>query len=105
MQQLPDLEIGLQHRDKNTYSLELRLSSTASETDQRFTSLTPVRFDDGALDEQVDDPAAYGLTLAGRLFSDPTPRSFFDQAVAVAQAQNLSLRLRLTIGSKRARAA
>ena len=99
MQQLPDLEIGLQHRDKNTYSLELRLSSATSETDQRYTSLTPVRFDDGALDEQVDDPAAYGLTLAGQLFADPTTRSFFDQAVAVAQAQNLSLRLRLAIGT------
>ena len=58
-----------------------------------------MRFDDSALGEQVDDPTAYGLTLAGILFSDPTARSFFDQAVAVAQAQDLSLRLRLAIGS------
>ncbi|MFO7682689.1 MAG: hypothetical protein R6X34_21850, partial [Chloroflexota bacterium] len=94
----PDLEISLHRRDGEAYSLEMRFSDPTSEVDQVYSSATPIRFDSVALRQQSGDAAAYGAALGSQLLADPKGLSFFDQAVAVSQAQNQPLRIRLAIG-------
>jgi hypothetical protein len=94
---LPELEISLQRLDSQSYSLDMRYIDPDSETDRRFGGLEPVVFDAEELRERALDPTAYGEVLAQQLFAEAEARSFFDQAVAASQAQDLSLRLRLFV--------
>ena len=104
-----DLEISLYRRDalglsnsvsdgdSTSYGVELRFSDPQSEADQRKAGVNPVRFDPAELRARALDPAATGQYLAAQLLAEPAVRTFFDQAVAAAQAQDASLRLRLAI--------
>jgi hypothetical protein len=76
----------------------MRFSDPTSEVDRVYSGAAPVRFDPVALRQHAGDAAAYGTTLGSHLLADPAGRSFFDQAVAVSQAQNQPLRIRLAIG-------
>jgi hypothetical protein len=97
-----DLEISLYRRDASgdsaCYGIELRYNDLQSEADRRLGGLDPVHFDPAELRLRMLDAAAYGEYLAGQLLAEPAVRSFFDQAVAVAQAQQAPLRLRLSVG-------
>ena len=92
-----DLEISLFRRDAESYGVELRFTDPTSEADKRQGGVAPVRFDPAELRARALDPAAYGQYLAAQLLSEPAVRGFFDQALAAAQAQDASLRLRIAI--------
>ena len=103
-----DLEISLYRRDalglsnsvsdSASYGVELRFSRPDSETDQRKAGVNPVRFDPAELRTRALDAVAYGQYLAAQLLAEPEVRSFFDQALAVAQAAaDVPLRLRLNM--------
>lgn len=94
----PDLEITLQRRDGEAYSLDLRFSAPDSEVDRTFAGQAPVRLDGAELRRLAGDAAAYGDYLGGQLLADAAARSFFDQAVAVSQTLGQPLRIRLVIG-------
>lgn len=98
MPTLPDLEIALQRRSTDCYSLELRFSDPTNLADQRFASAEPVQINAADLLQRSSSAAAYGQYLGQQLFADSKARSFFDQARAVAQVQELPLRVRLAIG-------
>lgn len=95
----PDLAITLSRRDAGngsvTYGVELRFSDPKSEIDRCQEGTGPVCFDPAELRARALDAQAYGRYLGKQLFSEPALRSFFDQAVAVAESQGLALRLRL----------
>ncbi len=98
-----DLEISLYRHaaggEGACYGVELRFSDPQSESDRRQAGLEPMRFDPVELRQRMLDPAAYGEYLASQLLAEPALRAFFDQAVAVAQAQEAPLRLRLIIAA------
>lgn len=92
-----DLEISLYRRDASGYNVELRCSPPDSETEQRQAGDQAVHFDPAELRQRALDPATYGQYLGAQLLAEPTVRTFFDQALAVAQAASTPLRLRLNI--------
>lgn len=94
----PDLELSLHRRDGDAYSLEMRFGDPTSDVDRTFGGGQPVRFDPVELRQRAGDAVAYGDYLGSLLLADPAGRSFFDQAVAVSQAQAQPLRIRLAIG-------
>jgi CHAT domain-containing protein/SIR2-like protein len=96
MADIADLEIGL-HRLDSGYSAELRFSQPNSDTDI-VPERGPMTLDLEQLRASELDLAAYGQQLADGLFGDPALRAAFEKARAVAQSQDMQLRLRLYIG-------
>ena len=84
------LELSVYRRDADgdsaCYGVELRFSDPQGEADRRQGSRRAVQFDLGELRQRELDPTAYGEHLAAQLLAEPELRSFFDQALAVAQA-------------------
>jgi predicted ATPase/Tfp pilus assembly protein PilF len=93
-----DLDIDLDHSDApGSYFVELRLSLPGSAAD-----IAPVRglaqFETGSLYQQALDSTACGRFLTQGLFSEPAVREYFNNARISAQALDVPLRLRLSIG-------
>ena len=92
-----DLEIGLHRRYGETWTVELQCSLPDEDVDVRLVREGP-RFDLDELSGLVYDDAAYGRRLSQGLFAIDDVRQLFDKARAVAEVQDLPLRLRLFIG-------
>jgi hypothetical protein len=96
-----DLDISLYGREAGrhgtSYRIELRFNDPTSEGEKRQSGAKSVRLDPVELRQRELDPVAYGQYLAARLLAEPAVRSFFDQALAVAQTRDARLRLRLDI--------
>jgi len=92
-----DLELAIQRRDIENYSLELRFSQPGDNADVRLLrdDLAAVRFPFSELLTLAPDPLAYGNALTASLFADPAVRQAFAEACAVAQSQGFALRIRL----------
>jgi hypothetical protein len=93
-----ELEIGLHHRDAESYTAELRARQPDSETDPLSGESRRVQFDFTRLRELQSDPAAYGECLSSSLFAEAELLADFEQARAVAQSLACPLRIRLLIG-------
>jgi hypothetical protein len=96
-----DLEISLRHHDLESYDVDLRVElrySRSRRDDEIRVSRGRVQFDIPALQALTTDPQAYGSALSQALFADPSVRSEFEQARAVAQQSEMPMRLRLMIG-------
>ena len=93
-----DLEIGLHHRYAQSYTAELRARQPDSDIDPLSGESRRVQFDFIRLRELQNNPASYGECLSEYLFADSGLRADFEQARAVAQSLNCSLRMRLLIG-------
>lgn len=96
---LADLEVGLHRRGEASWSVELRFSSPAEETD-RLTSgpaeldlprLAGLRFGGPLVTKE------YGQTLTEGLFSSPDVRADFASARTAAARDGLPLRIRLLV--------
>ena len=96
MQEYAELEIGLQRRWSEKYSLYLRFSHPTSAADVSFrdgeAEFDPTEF-------SVLDPSSpeYGEALAQCLFGEERVRAAFSSAFASARADDLPVRLRLLI--------
>ncbi|RIK25013.1 MAG: hypothetical protein DCC52_11770 [Chloroflexi bacterium] len=97
MSDYADLELILTRWDKESYRVELRYSQPGSEADTRLDAPATARLDRVALRALELQPDAYGKALGASLFGDAQIKTMFAQARASAQAQNLDLRLRLSI--------
>ena len=99
MSDYAELELGLHRRDADSYLVDLRFQQPGSEADVRLVDRTPtpVRFDQSTFGA-LDDAAEYGALLGQSLFADEDVRTTFAQALAAAQSQQQTLRLRLFIG-------
>ena len=97
------LVISLYRRDaggagtRPGYGLELQFTAAGSETEKTASGSTPLHGGDPRFLELGLDPAAYGAHLAGQLLAEPSLRTFFDQALAAAQAGDAGLHIRLHI--------
>jgi hypothetical protein len=92
-----DLEIGLHRRYGESWMIELQCSLPDEDVDVRLVREGP-KFDLDQLHGLLYDDAAYGRLLSRSLFAIGDVRQVFDKARAVAEAQELPLRLRLFIG-------
>jgi len=92
-----DLEIGLHRRYGESWTIELQCSLPDEDVDVRLVREGP-RFNLDQLRDLLYDDAAYGRLLSRSLFAIGDVRQVFDKARAVAEAQELPLRLRLFIG-------
>jgi hypothetical protein len=92
-----DLEIGLHRRYGESWTIELQCSLPDEDVDVRLVREGP-KFDLDQLRGLLYDDAAYGRLLSRSLFAIGDVRQVFDKARAVAEAQELPLRLRLFIG-------
>jgi len=95
-----DLEISLQRRDGESYSVEMRLSQPNSDADIRLGQgeALSASFDLTTLQGLIGDPAEYGKNLADSLFADAGIASGFAQARTGAESLHAPLRVRLLIG-------
>jgi hypothetical protein len=94
-----DLEIDIHRRDSTHYSVELRFNNPRSDVINRFASTLPtMQFDDDALRVREVAPDAYGSTLTAQLLADQDVRSRINEAIAVAEADDLFLRFKLFLG-------
>ena len=91
-----DFEIGLHRRYGETWTVELQCSLPDDDVDVRLVRDGP-RFDLAQLQNLVYDDISYGRTLSESLFAVEDIRQLFDKARAVAESQDLPLRLRLFI--------
>jgi CHAT domain-containing protein/SIR2-like protein len=92
-----DLEIGLHRRYGDSWTIELHCSLPDEDVEVRLVRDGP-SFDLDQLRGLRYDDAAYGRLLSQSLFAVDDVRRLFDRARAVAEAQDLPLRLRLFIG-------
>ena len=92
------LEITLRALNANAYQVDLRVDDPASEAERRLGGREPVQFDRDRLLQLQLEPAAYGQALGGTLFGEEAMRDFFNETLAVTQAQEAPLHLRLSIG-------
>jgi hypothetical protein len=100
-----DLEIGLHKGADNQFTVELRFHVGAADTIERATP--NLDFDALSVASRADEDAAlsgkprpngYGRLLFDQVFADERVRVRFAEAVAVAQARGLLLRVRLFVG-------
>ncbi|MGH8902197.1 MAG: CHAT domain-containing protein [Egibacteraceae bacterium] len=100
-----DLEIGVHHRDRKTWTVELRFNNPKSDADDRLEAGGPLRMglDLEALRQRGTDADAYGQHLTESLFGAPNAASGvghgFVAARQLAQSDDLALRVRLLIGA------
>jgi CHAT domain/SIR2-like domain len=92
-----DLEIGLHRRDGVTWRVEVRYSQHESDADINVEGALTVDIDPNELEELVLDPGAYGRTLGQALLGGDVGDAY-RQAIAAAQAQGVTLRVRLFVG-------
>jgi hypothetical protein len=99
-----DIEIGLHHRDSESYAVELRFTHPDSDGDMGLGQrLQPVaRLDFPALRAVEDDELAYGRQLSAGLFADPAFQAKFAEMCGAAKGKSLPLRVRLFIGASAA---
>ena len=96
-----ELEIGLRRGENADYNVELRFSDPVSQADTwiGFERGYTARFDHEQLARLSHDPALYGAALTEGLFIEPSVRSSFEAARAVAGAREVALRIRLAMGT------
>jgi hypothetical protein len=94
-----ELEFGLQRREADSYTAELRISRPDSDAETReFSRLLTDKIDIRTLHEHKFDVDAHGRLLSEFLFADPKVKTAFAEARALADASNAPLRLRLLVG-------
>lgn len=95
-----ELEVSLHRRDSGSYMVDFRLSQPNSEADNRLVQDAMPQFSTSfeALQNLAHDPVGYGKQLTEDFFADSSVKDAFAQALASAQSQDLSLRVRLLIG-------
>lgn len=95
-----DLEIGLHRRDAQNYSVELRFTNPTSDGEVRLLreGAPTVTFDLVQLRQLELDAAQYGAQLGANLFGEAAVGAALAQVRAVAQSQNVPLRVRILIG-------
>jgi hypothetical protein len=93
-----DLELSLRPRGDGSCALDLRFREPDGAVDVRSGAgeLAPVRLDEAALQAAALDPDEYGRLLSAALFADPAATTLYAQARAVAAAQGVPLRLRIS---------
>jgi CHAT domain-containing protein/SIR2-like protein len=101
MNEYADLELGLHRYEAGAYAVELRFSLPGSDTDTRLgqSQQIYVNLDLGVLSSQTAIAGDYGQALTEALFASLDLRTAFIQAITSAQSQDVSLRIRLMIGS------
>lgn len=94
-----DLEIGLHRRDESSWRVELRYSQHGADADTRLDTEGPLvtAIDPDDLRELVDDEEAYGRALGQALLTGAVGDAY-RQAIAAAQSQGVTLRVRLFVG-------
>ena len=92
-----DLEIGLHRRDGVTWRVEVRYSQQESDADINVEGALTVDIDPSELEELELDPEAYGRTLGQALLGGDVGDAY-RQAIAAAQTQGVTLRVRLFVG-------
>src|SRR3954468_15350922 len=91
-----DLELAFWERDPTHYGIELRCLIPGNEADVRKGSEKPVEIAWEGLRELHAEPGRYGALLTESVFSDPSVRTSFLEAIAATEAQGHSpLRLKL----------
>lgn len=95
-----ELEVSLHRRDSGSYMVDFRFSQPNSEADNRLVQDAMPQFSTSfeALQNLAHDPVGYGKQLTEDFFADSSVKDAFAQALASAQSQDLSLRVRLLIG-------
>lgn len=95
-----ELEVSLHRRDSGSYMVDFRFSQPDSEADNRLVQDAMPQFSTSfeALQNLAHDPVGYGKQLTEDFFADSSVKDAFAQALASAQSQDLSLRVRLLIG-------
>jgi hypothetical protein len=92
-----DLEISLHRRDGVTWPVEVRYSQQGSDADVNLEGPFTVHIDPEALEQLKLDIEAYGREL-GRALLGGAVGSAYRQAIAAAQSQGVTLRVRLSVG-------
>jgi hypothetical protein len=94
-----DLEIGLHHRDGRSWRVELRFNQPENDADLRLDIDGPLvaAVDPDDLVVLHDDEEAYGRALGAALLEGRIGNAY-RTAVATAQAQGATLRVRLLVG-------
>ena len=93
-----DLEIGLHHRDAESFALELRFTPFQAEADVQ-PGAGVLALDLATLTALGLDASAYGLHLRDRFFADRACERAFSEAQAAAAAAGSGLRVRISVGS------
>jgi hypothetical protein len=97
-----DLEIGLHRRDSATWRVEIRYCQEGSDADINPSGALTVDIDPDELRQLADDEVAYGQAL-GRALLGGGVGDAYRQAIAAAQGQGVTLRVRLFVGPSAAR--
>jgi hypothetical protein len=92
-----DLEIGLHRRDGVTWRSEVRYSQQESDADINLEGAPSVDIDPRALKELEPDTESYGRALGQALLGGAVGNAY-RQAIAAAQSQGVTLRVRLFVG-------
>jgi hypothetical protein len=92
-----DLEIGLHRREGSTWRVEIRYSQQETDADINPQGALTVDIDPDGLHELLDDEAEYGRVLGKALLGGEVGDAY-RQAVAAAQSQGVTLRVRLFVG-------
>lgn len=92
-----ELEIGVQRRERDVYTVGLRASLPGSDVEPLSGQGHPAQFDFDQLLKLSLSPEDYGRVLAQSLFADPELRSEFDQVRTAADRDGTKLRVRLRI--------
>jgi CHAT domain/SIR2-like domain len=92
-----DLEIGLHRRDGVTWRAEVRYSQQESDADINVEGALSVDIDPRVLNDLEPDTEAYGRMLGQALLGGGVGDAY-RQAIAAAQSQGVTLRVRLFVG-------
>jgi hypothetical protein len=102
MLEYTELEIGLNKRDESNYTVDVRFSSPQRDDTRWVQSTKLSQFDNeffNTLRLHSLDFHEYGRLLSEQLFCDQSIQTEFAQAFAASQALNMTMRIRLLIGS------
>src|ERR1043165_4500916 len=92
-----DIEIGLQRWWGETYAIELRFRRPGTDADLPPVRAQKIEIDFKGLLQLSNDIPKYGALLSKTLFSSEDIRNSFIRARAIAEEDNIPLRLRLMI--------
>lgn len=99
MPQYGEIEIALRRGDQGIFRIALRYRSPLDDVERGGDEADSITERDlkeiGDLEDE--DPAQYGASLFGRLFRSSAVRQAYDNMRTSAQAQGLSLRVRLSL--------
>jgi hypothetical protein len=101
--QTAELELAFWGRDASHYAAEVRYSGPATEADLRAGGESPILIGWERLRELQAEPEAYGAALTKSVFADERLLTAFCEAVSVAEAAKLTLRLKLSFSTSAAR--